>query len=74
MNHSLKSRENYNDIKYHNNLSIENRKKINSKDISKKLLLTKTNKDKNIRNKIKFSNDKIISQKIKSQIFKYNIE
>ena len=74
MNHSLKSRENYNDNKYHNNLSIENRKKINSKDISKKLLLTKTNKDKNIRNKIKFSNDKIISQKIKSQIFKYNIE
>ena len=67
MNYSLKSQDNY---KYHKNLSIEARNKGNSKDISKNLLLNKENNKKIM---FKFSNDKI-SEKIKSQIFKYNIE
>ena len=67
MNYSLKSQDNN---KFHKNLSIETRNKANSKDISKNLLL---NKENNKKSKFKFSNDKI-SEKIKSQIFKYNIE
>ena len=74
MNFSLKSQDGYKDNKYHKNLSIENRKKANSKDYSKKLLLNKDIKENINKNKIKFSNDKIINQKIKSQLFKYNIE
>ena len=72
-NYSLKNQENFKDNKYHKNSSIEIKKKVNSKEISKKLL-NKGNKDNINNNKNKFSHDKIISQKIKSQIFKYNIE
>ena len=73
MNYSLKSQESLKYSRYHKNLSVENRKKGNSKDFANKLLLNRDKKDIN-KKKIKFSNDKIISQKIKSQIFKYNIE
>ena len=71
MNYSLKIQDNFKDNKQNKNLSIENRKKIYQKDISKKILLNKSNKDKN---KNTFSNGKLISQNIKSQISKYNIE
>ena len=71
MNYSLKIQDNYKEGRPNKNLSIENRKKINPKDISKKILLNKSNKDKS---KIKFSNGKLISKNIKSQISKYNIE
>jgi len=70
MNYSLKIQDSYKEGRPNKNLSIENRKKINPKDISKKILLNKSNKDKS---KIKFSNGKLISKNIKSQISKYNI-
>ena len=63
MNYSLKIQDNYKESRPNKNLSIENRKKINPKDISKKILLNKSNKDKS---KIKFSNGKLISKNIKS--------
>ena len=69
-NYSLKSQDNYKYNKYHKNLSIEARNNGTSKDISKNLLL---NKENNKKSKFKFSNDKI-NGKIKSQLFKYNIE
>ena len=70
MNYSLKSQDNYKYNKFQKNLSLEARNKGNSKEISKNLLL---NKENNKKIKFKFSNDKI-NEKIKSQIFKYNIE
>ena len=39
MNFSLKYQDKFKDNKYHRNSSIENRKIINPKEISKKLLL-----------------------------------
>ena len=74
MNFSLKHQDKSKDNKYRKNLSIENRKRLNSKDISKKLLLNKEKKDNINKNKIRSNNEKVKSQKIKSKIIKYNIE
>ena len=71
MNYSLKQQDSHKVNKSHKNLSIEHKKKANSKDYSKKNFL---NKDKNnFKDKI-INNEKILSQKIKSQIFKYNVQ
>ena len=74
MNFSLKHQDKSKDNKYHKNLSIENRKRLKSKNISKKLLLNNEKKDNISKRKFRSNNEKVKSQKIKSKIIKYNIE
>ena len=72
LNYSLKNQEKSKDNKSHKNISLEPKKKTSSKDYSKKIILSKEKKD-IYKDKV-FGADKIFNQKIKSQIFKYNVE
>ncbi len=71
MNYTFKNQDNISNKvnKSHKNLSIETKKKTNSKDYSKKTILSKDKTSYKLIN-----NDKMLGQKIKSQLFKYNIE
>ena len=76
LNYSLKNQEKSKENKSHKNISIEPRKKATSKDYSKKNMLSKEKKDiykDKDKEKINLG-DKIFNQKIKSQLFKYNVE
>ena len=64
MNFSLKHQDKSKDNKYHKNLSIENRKRLKSKNISKKLLLNNEKKDNISKRKFRSNNEKVKSQKI----------
>ena len=74
LNYSLKYQEKSKDNKNHKNISIESKKKANSKDYSKKNILSKGKKDINKEKEKLINNEKMLNQKIKSQIFKYNVE
>ena len=77
MNYSLKNQDNiFKENKFNKNLSIESQQRMGFKDISKKNILYK---DKKIMKKDKerdrlINNEKIMTQRINSQIFKYNVE
>ena len=77
MNYSLKNQDNtFKEHKFNKNLSIESQQRMGFKDISKKNILYK---DKKIMKKDKerdrlINNEKIMTQRMNSQIFKYNIE
>ena len=77
MNYSLKNQDNtFKEHKFNKNLSIESQQRIGFKDISKKNILYK---DKKIMKKDKerdrlINNEKIMTQRMNSQIFKYNVE
>ena len=77
LNYSLKNQDKSKDNKSHKNISVEPKKKAFSKDFSKKNGLFNIKKDNITNNKDKdklINNDKMINQKIKTQIFKYNVE
>jgi len=77
MNYSLKNQDNtFKEHKFNKNLSIESQQRLGFKDISKKNILYK---DKKVMKKDKerdrlINNEKIMTQRMNSQIFKYNIE
>ena len=77
MNYSLKNQDNtFKEHKFNKNLSIESQQRLGFKDISKKNILYK---DKKVMKKGKerdrlINNEKIMTQRMNSQIFKYNIE